>query len=40
VIEESRIRKGHLVEGEFFDAIQVGILREEWHFQFFKEVVI
>ena len=30
MIEESRIRKGRVVEGNFYDAIQMGILREEW----------
>ncbi|MBF7019712.1 GNAT family N-acetyltransferase [Staphylococcus sp. 18_1_E_LY] len=30
MIEESRIRKGRLVRGEYYDAIQMGILREEW----------
>ncbi|MGO1990053.1 GNAT family N-acetyltransferase, partial [Mammaliicoccus vitulinus] len=30
MIEEARIRKGRVVEGEFYDAIQMGILREEW----------
>ncbi|OEK69642.1 GNAT family N-acetyltransferase [Staphylococcus equorum] len=32
MIEEARIRKGRVVEGEFYDAIQMGILREEWLF--------
>ncbi|MEB7040072.1 GNAT family N-acetyltransferase [Staphylococcus gallinarum] len=30
MIEEARIRKGRLVRGEYYDAIQMGILREEW----------
>ena len=30
MIEESRIRKGRVVKGNFYDAIQMGILREEW----------
>lgn len=30
MIEEARIRKGRVVEGEFYDAIQMGVLREEW----------
>ena len=29
MIEEARIRKG-IVRGEFYDAIQMGVLREEW----------
>lgn len=30
MIEEARIRKGRVVEGDFYDAIQMGVLREEW----------
>ena len=30
MIEEARIRRGRVVKGEFYDAIQMGILREEW----------
>lgn len=30
MIEEARIRKGRIVRGEFYDAIQMGVLREEW----------
>lgn len=30
MIEEACIRKGRVVEGEFYDAIQMGTLREEW----------
>lgn len=28
--EEARIRKARMVEGQYFDAIKMGILREEW----------
>ncbi|WP_342039399.1 GNAT family protein [Gracilibacillus kekensis] len=28
--EEARIRKARVVNGEYFDAIKMGILREEW----------
>ena len=28
--EEARIRKARVVEGKFYDAIKMGILREEW----------
>ncbi|RLJ91262.1 GNAT family N-acetyltransferase [Planococcus citreus] len=28
--EEARIRKARMVDGEYFDAIKMGILREEW----------
>lgn len=28
--EEARIRKARTVDGEYFDAIKMGILREEW----------
>ncbi len=28
--EEARIRKARIVNGEYFDAIKMGILREEW----------
>ncbi|WP_394119865.1 GNAT family N-acetyltransferase [Planococcus donghaensis] len=28
--EEARIRKARMVEGEYYDAIKMGILREEW----------
>lgn len=28
--EEARIRKARVVDGEYFDAIKMGILREEW----------
>lgn len=28
--EEARIRKARIVEGEYFDAIKMGMLREEW----------
>lgn len=30
MVEEAWIREGRVVEGEFYDAIQMGILREEW----------
>lgn len=30
MIEEARIRRGRVVKGDFYDAIQMGILREEW----------
>ncbi|WP_211655404.1 GNAT family N-acetyltransferase [Planococcus alpniumensis] len=28
--EEARIRKARMVEGQYFDAIKMGMLREEW----------
>lgn len=28
--EEARIRKARMVEGVYYDAIKMGILREEW----------
>ncbi|MGP4039215.1 GNAT family N-acetyltransferase [Gracilibacillus sp. D59] len=31
--EEARIRKARIVDGEYFDAIKMGILREEWEYQ-------
>ncbi|MFD2170381.1 GNAT family N-acetyltransferase [Tumebacillus lipolyticus] len=30
MIEEARVRKARIVNGEYFDAIKMGILREEW----------
>ncbi|GGF85218.1 acetyltransferase [Paenibacillus albidus] len=30
MIEEARVRKARIVRGEYFDAIKMGILREEW----------
>ncbi|WP_261130567.1 GNAT family N-acetyltransferase [Bacillus sp. Marseille-Q3570] len=30
MIEEGRIRKARIVDGEYFDSIKMGILREEW----------
>ncbi|SFT02945.1 GNAT family N-acetyltransferase [Marininema halotolerans] len=30
MIEEGRIRKARIVNGEYFDSIKMGILREEW----------
>jgi RimJ/RimL family protein N-acetyltransferase len=30
MIEEGRIRKARIVNGEFFDSVKMGILREEW----------
>lgn len=30
MIEEARVRKARVVHGEFYDAIKMGILREEW----------
>lgn len=30
MIEEARIRKARIVEGEYYDAIKMGVLREEW----------
>ncbi|MDG0819678.1 GNAT family N-acetyltransferase [Staphylococcus equorum] len=31
MIEETCIHKGRVVEDNFYNAIQMGILREEWH---------
>lgn len=31
MIEEGRIRQGRFVRGSFYDAIRMGILREEWN---------
>lgn len=28
--EEARIRKARVVDGQYFDAIKMGVLREEW----------
>lgn len=28
--KEARIRKARIVRGEYYDAIKMGILREEW----------
>jgi RimJ/RimL family protein N-acetyltransferase len=28
--EEARIRQARIVNGEYFDAIKMGILRQEW----------
>lgn len=28
--EEARIRNARTIDGEYFDAIKMGILREEW----------
>ncbi len=28
--EEARIRKARMVENQYYDAIKMGILREEW----------
>jgi RimJ/RimL family protein N-acetyltransferase len=28
--EEARIRKARTVEGKYYDAIKMGVLREEW----------
>lgn len=28
--EEARIRNARIVDGEYFDAIKMGMLREEW----------
>jgi RimJ/RimL family protein N-acetyltransferase len=36
MIEEARIHRGIVVKGDFYDAIQMGILREEW--QNFKSI--
>ncbi|CAJ1001591.1 RimJ/RimL family protein N-acetyltransferase [Brevibacillus aydinogluensis] len=30
MIEEARVRKARIVRGEYYDAIKMGILREEW----------
>ncbi|MCF6408960.1 GNAT family N-acetyltransferase [Pseudalkalibacillus salsuginis] len=30
MIEEGRIRKARIVDGEYYDSIKMGILREEW----------
>ncbi|MDW3905989.1 GNAT family protein [Staphylococcus saprophyticus] len=30
MIEEARIHRARIVKGDFYDAIQMGILREEW----------
>ncbi len=30
MVEEARIRKARVVEGEYYDSIKMGILREEW----------
>jgi RimJ/RimL family protein N-acetyltransferase len=30
MIEETRVRKARIVRGEHYDAIKMGILREEW----------
>ncbi|SDJ18068.1 GNAT family N-acetyltransferase [Salimicrobium halophilum] len=30
--EEARIRKAHLYQGNYYDSVRLGILREEWYF--------
>ncbi|UNL82882.1 GNAT family N-acetyltransferase [Priestia koreensis] len=30
MVEEGRIRKARIVEGEYYDSIKMGMLREEW----------
>jgi RimJ/RimL family protein N-acetyltransferase len=30
MVEEARVRKARIVNGEYFDAVKMGILREEW----------
>ena len=30
MVEEARVRKARIVRGEYYDAIKMGILREEW----------
>lgn len=30
MIEEGRIRKARIINGEFYDSVKMGILREEW----------
>ncbi|TCP57577.1 RimJ/RimL family protein N-acetyltransferase [Tumebacillus sp. BK434] len=30
MIEEARVRKARIVDGKYYDAIKMGILREEW----------
>ncbi|HEU4963949.1 MAG TPA: GNAT family protein [Bacilli bacterium] len=30
MIEEARIRKARIVDGEYYDSVKMGILREEW----------
>ena len=30
MVEEARVRKARIVKGEYYDAIKMGILREEW----------
>jgi RimJ/RimL family protein N-acetyltransferase len=33
MVEEARVRKARIVRGDFYDAIKMGILREEWENQ-------
>ncbi|WP_025692124.1 GNAT family N-acetyltransferase [Paenibacillus zanthoxyli] len=30
MVEEARVRKARIVQGQYYDAIKMGILREEW----------